>query len=61
MGVKSTRTITRGQALQILFRDMEKLSNDQLAEIVEMIAEASHDILTNFQVTDTLEIPGETD
>ncbi len=57
MGVKSTRTITRGQALETIRRNLDKLSNEQLEVITEMVAEASHDRFSNFLVTETLEIP----
>ncbi len=56
MGIKSTRRITRQQALEILTDDLPKLSNDALGDLMDALADTkqSHHVsyFDNFIVSD---------
>ena len=56
MGIKSTRKIKRATALEIVKDKMHLLTNEDLEEIVETIAERDGDRFTNFIVNDTFDI-----
>lgn len=52
MGVKSTYTVRREIAQQVLLSNIFKLSNDQLAEALEALPQSTY---RNYNVTDTVE------
>ena len=58
MGVKSTSTVTREQALAWIRKDLDACSDEQLEDMLETVAEANGDHFINFTIN-TPYRPGE--
>jgi hypothetical protein len=59
MGIKSTRTITRQLALEILLEEIPEMSNDVLGDLMDVLADSKQSKYTcqfdNFVVTEFAE------